>query len=141
MRRPQLTLSDHLKKNLLSNSLAGIDFQQFLKNKMVATANSPQIFTLSSLIHQHLVLFPCQGTALRLLATDPFHFPIVFGNNFTILLQIKPLRHSNINTSNAYFTFFRMMLHILVSRSHLNYSTKMILQRKMVKYGLFLLVD
>ena len=50
MRRPQLTLSDHLKKKLFRylhkfflhvygvNSLAGIDFQQFLKNKMAATA-------------------------------------------------------------------------------------------------------
>ena len=50
MRRPQLTLSDHLKKKLLRylhknflhvygvNSLAAIDFQQFLKNKMAATA-------------------------------------------------------------------------------------------------------
>ena len=52
MRRPQITLSDHLKKKLFRyhhkfflhvygvNSLAGIDFQQFLKNKMAATANS-----------------------------------------------------------------------------------------------------
>ena len=51
VRRPQLTLSDHLKKKLSRyhrkfflhvygvNSLAGIDFQQFLKNKMAATAN------------------------------------------------------------------------------------------------------
>ena len=50
MRRPQLTLSDHLKKKLFRylhnfflhvygvNSLAAIDFQQFLKNKMAATA-------------------------------------------------------------------------------------------------------
>ena len=49
MRRPQLTLSDHLKKKLFRylhkflhvygvNSLAGIDFQLFLKNKMAATA-------------------------------------------------------------------------------------------------------
>ena len=37
-------------------SLAGIDFQQFpKKNKMATTANFPQIFTLLSLIHQHLV--------------------------------------------------------------------------------------
>ena len=48
VRRPQLTLSDHLKKKLFRyhhnfflhvygvNSLAGIDFQQFLKNKMAA---------------------------------------------------------------------------------------------------------
>ena len=44
MRRPQLTLSDHLKKKLFiyqqkNTSLAGIDLQQFLKNKMAATAN------------------------------------------------------------------------------------------------------
>ena len=51
VRRPQLALSDHLKKSYLDiitkfclhvygvNSLAGIDFQQFLKNKMDATAN------------------------------------------------------------------------------------------------------
>ena len=50
VRRPQLTLSDHLRKKLFRylhnfflhiygvNSLAGIDFQQFLKNKMAATA-------------------------------------------------------------------------------------------------------
>ena len=50
MRRPQLTLSDHLKEKLFRylhnfflhvycvNSLAGIDFQQFLRNKMAATA-------------------------------------------------------------------------------------------------------
>ena len=35
--------------------LDGINFQQFLKNKMATTANFPQIFTLLSLIHQHLV--------------------------------------------------------------------------------------
>ena len=52
MRRPQLILSDHLKKKLFRyhhqfvlhvygvNSLTGIDFQQFMKNKMAATANS-----------------------------------------------------------------------------------------------------
>ena len=35
--------------------LDGINFQQFLKNKMATTANFPQIFALLSLIHQHLV--------------------------------------------------------------------------------------
>ena len=46
MRRPQLTLSDHLKKKLrrylhkiFCTRLAAIDFQQFLKNKMAVTAN------------------------------------------------------------------------------------------------------
>ena len=61
MRRPQLTLSDHLKKKLrgyhhqffvytyrVSNSLAGIDFQQFLKNKNCLTNYSNAVQAIVS---------------------------------------------------------------------------------------------